>query len=253
MQMNDITSTEKQWNEDDSANFIDLSAIFVPGRAEQTATLLRLIPARHDEDFTIVELASGEGMLAQAILEAFPHCHYIALDGSEVMRQHLTQKLARFSDRLVVRSFDMHSQDWRTALPQPLRCVVSSLCVHHLVDAEKSQLFKDIATALEPGGALLLADIIQPANKQIADLFAQQYDDIVRTQSLELRGDLSGYEQFLQHKWNYFTYDYNDPTATLDTPSLLANQLCWLQEANFSLVDCFWMRAGHAVYGGFKI
>ena len=249
--MSDVTSAENQWGEDDSANFIDLGAIFVPGRAEQTATLLRLLPARHDEHCTIVELASGEGVLAQAILEAFPHCHYIALDGSEVMRQHLTQKLARFSDRLEVRSFDMHSQDWRTALPQSLRCVVSSLCVHHLADADKSQLFKDMATQLEPGGALLLADIIQPANQQIANLFAQQYDDIVRAQSLELRGDLSGYEQFLQHKWNYFTYDYNDPTS-FDTPSRLADQLRWLQEANFSLVDCFWMRAGHAVYGGFK-
>jgi tRNA (cmo5U34)-methyltransferase len=249
--MSNDTPVEKQWDEQASANFIDLSAIFVPGRAEQTATLLRLIPAEHDEECTIVELASGEGVLAQAILEAFPHCHYIALDGSEVMRQHLTEKLANFSNRLEVRAFDMHQQDWRTSLPETTRCIVSSLCVHHLDDTEKRQLFKDMATKLEPGGALLLADIIQPANQQIADLFAQQYDDIVRTQSLELRGDLSGYDQFLEQRWNYFTYDYNDPTS-FDTPSPLDSQLRWLHEANFSLVDCFWMRAGHAVYGGYR-
>lgn len=246
---NDI-SAEKQWDEKASTNFIDYSAIFVPGRPEQTATLLRLIPAGHDEECTIVELASGEGVLAQAILEAFPRCHYIALDGSEVMRQHLSEKLASFSDRLEVRAFDMHQQDWRTTLPAT-RCIVSSLCVHHLSDTEKEQLFKDMVTRLEPGGALLLADIIQPANQQIANLFAQQYDDIVRTQSLELRGDLSGYTQFLEQQWNYFVSDYNDPSS-FDTPSLLDDQLRWLHEANFSLVDCFWMRAGHAVYGGYK-
>jgi tRNA (cmo5U34)-methyltransferase len=248
--MSNDTSATSQWDEQASASFIDLSAIFVPGRAEQTATLLRLIPAKHDEECTIVELASGEGILAQAILEAFPHCHYIALDRSEVMRQHLTEKLMRFSDRLEVRAFDMHAQDWRTTLPQTTRCIVSSLCVHHLDEAEKCQLFKDMAIKLEPGGALLLADIIRPANQQIANLFAQQYDDIVRTQSLELRGDLSGYTQFLEQQWNYFSYDYNDPT-TFDTPSLLDDQLRWLHEATFSLVDCFWMRAGHAIYGGY--
>ena len=51
--------------------FIDLAEIFVPGRAEQVSALLDLIPARADERFTIVELASGEGILAQAILERF--------------------------------------------------------------------------------------------------------------------------------------------------------------------------------------
>ena len=29
-------------------------------------------------------------------------------------------------------------------------------------------------------------------------------------------------------------------------------QLRWLEEAGFSSVDCFWMRAGHAVYGGYR-
>lgn len=247
--MSNDTSTEQEWDEQASANFIDYSAIFVPGRTEQIATLLRLIPSKHDEECTIVELAAGEGVLAQAILEAFPRCRYIALDGSEVMRQHLAEKLARFSDRLEVRAFDMHQQDWRASLPE-VRCIVSSLCVHHLVGTEKQQLFNDMASKLESGGALLLADILQPANQQIADLFAQQYDDIVRTQSLELRGDLSGYTQFLEQKWNYFIFDYNN-ASSFDTPSLLDEQLRWLHEASFSLVDCFWMRAGHAVYGGY--
>jgi tRNA (cmo5U34)-methyltransferase len=131
-----------------------------------------------------------------------------------------------------------------------MRCVLSSLCVHHLSDEGKRQLFKSIATQLEPGGALLLADIIEPATQQIANLFAQQYDDIVRKQSLAIRGDLSGYEQFLQLKWNYFLYDYGSADST-DYPSSLSDQLVWLREAGFSIVDCFWMQAGHAVYGGY--
>ena len=246
-----MNETSNQWNEGDSEIFLDLGEIFVPGRAEQMETLLNLIPARTDEHFTIVELASGEGALAQAILERFPMCYYLAFDGSAVMRQHMRQRLAHFSNRVETRPFELAEQDWRATLPIPLRCVVSSLSIHHLFDEEKQQLFRQLAAHLEPSGALLVADIIRPATHQVADLFAQQYDDIVRRQSLNVRGDLSGYEQFQQLKWNYFLYDYNS-VDTNDHPSCLSDQLAWLREAGFRVVDCFWMQAGHAVYGGYK-
>ncbi|HYB00581.1 MAG TPA: class I SAM-dependent methyltransferase [Ktedonobacteraceae bacterium] len=240
-----------QWSEGDSEIFIDLAEIFVPGRREQMDALLDLIPARDDERFTVVELASGEGALAQAVLKRFHACQYVALDGSEVMRQHMGEKLRQFGDRLEIRPFEWTQQDWRDNLPRPLRCVVSSLSVHHLFDEEKQQLFRELFDHLEPGGALLVADIIEPANRQIADLFAKQYDEIVRKQSIQIRGDLRGFEQFQQLKWNYFRYDYL-VEGTNDHPSCLSDQLLWLRGAGFSMVDCFWMQAGHAVYGGYK-
>ena len=246
-----MNETSNQWSEEDSEIFIDLGEIFVPGRAEQMNALLDLIPARADEQFTIVELASGEGALAQAILERFHACQYVAFDGSAVMRQHMSERLTQFRDRLEIRPFELVQQEWRAKLAGNVRCVVSSLSIHHLFDEEKQQLFSELAGHLEPGGALLVADIIRPATRQIANLFAQQYDDIVRKQSLQLRGDLSGFEQFQQLKWNYFLHDY-DSVDTNDHPSCLSDQLLWLREAGFSVVDCFWMQAGHAIYGGYK-
>ncbi len=248
--MGETTNTPNQWSEDDSTTFLDLAELFVPGRDEQTNTLLQLIPARTNEHFTVVELASGEGVLAQAILERFPQCHYIALDGSATMREQLAQKLEQFSNRIEILPFDLAAQAWRSTLPAPLRCVLSSLCVHHLSDEGKRQLFNAMAAQLESGGALLLADVIEPVTQQIANLFARQYDDIVRQQNLTIRGNLSGYEQFLQQKWNYFLHDYNEPES-YDHPSRLSDQLSWLKEAGFKMVDCFWMQAGHAIYGGY--
>lgn len=248
--MTESTNPANQWSESDSASFINLAEIFVPGRAEQIAALLHLIPAETKEAFTIAELASGEGRLAEAILEKFPACHYIAFDGSELMRDRMAQKLARFSARLEIRPFEIGEQAWRNTLPVPLRCILSSLCVHHLSAQGKQELFEDMATHLEPGGALLLADIIEPATPRVAQLFARQYDEIVRQQSLALRGNLSGYEQFQAMKWNYFTHDYG--TQTYDQPSLLSDQLRWLAAAGFTHTDCYWLRAGHAVYGGYR-
>jgi SAM-dependent methyltransferase len=206
-----------------------------------------LLPAEPSGIFTVVELGAGGGDLAQAILEKFPRCHYLAFDGSETMREHLAHRLTSFHDRLEIHPFELAEQAWRQALPSPLRCVLSSLCVHHLTGSQKRQLFIDMAQRLETGGAILLADLVEPATQQVTNLFARQYDEMVREQSVTKRGNLSGYEQFCEMKWNYFANP--DP---IDHPSLLSEQLRWLGEAGFSSTDCFWMRAGHAIYGGYK-
>lgn len=243
--------SQNQWNEENSTTFLDLGEIFVPQRAEQMEAIWQLIPARPDETFTIVELAAGGGIMAEVILQHFPACHYVALDGSATMREQMAQRLAAYQDRLTILPFLLEEQVWRNALPAPLRGVVSSLCVHHLDDEQKRMLFRDMFAHIEPGGALLLADVIRPATPRIASLFARQYDEIVRVQSMAIRGDLSGFEQFQELEWNYFLYDYNDPNS-YDKPSLLNEQLRWLQEAGYKDVDCFWLQAGHAVYGGYR-
>lgn len=249
--MSKIPASQNQWSETDSNLFLNLAEIFVPARAEQISTLLQLIPAQADEKCIIVELGAGEGALAEAVLEHFSRCHYIALDGSEAMRTRMQHRLARFGARLEIRPFELEQTAWRAELPEQVRCVLSSLCVHHLDANNKRQLFCDAFKHLEPRGALLLADLVLPANRHIADFFADQYDKIVREQSLELRGDLSGFEDFQQQTWNYFRYDYGKPDL-YDQPSPLGDQLRWLQEVLFSVVDCYWMRAGHAIYGGYK-
>src|SRR5581483_7610965 len=213
----DTMPTANQWQEEDSTTFLDTAEIFVPGRAEQIEALVGLVPADTEEPFTIAELAAGDGTLAQAMLEAFPNCRYHALDGSAVMRARLRERLAGFGERVTIGHFDLAARDWRETLPSPLRVVVSSLCVHHLTGAEKRALFADMHEHLEPGGALLLADVVEPASRQVANLFARQYDDIVRAQSLQRYGDLSGYEEFQRQHWNYFTYDYGLPAdETID-------------------------------------
>lgn len=240
------------WDESASQAFLDTANLFVPARGEQMATLVGLIPAARDEAFTVVELGSGEGALAREVLAAFPHCRYLALDGSAAMREHARAALTQFGDRVELRPFELEQADWRRELPQPLRCVLSSLVIHHLPGPGKQQLFADLAPRLEPDGALLIADIVEPENARVARVYAEQYDALVREQSLALYGDLSGFERFGEQRWNYFAYDYGAGPESGDYPSPLADQLLWLRAAGFAAADAFWLRAGHAVYGAYK-
>jgi tRNA (cmo5U34)-methyltransferase len=239
----------QHWTEDDSARFLTLDDVAVPMREQQIATLCALIPAQADEKFTAVELGAGGGLLARAVLDAYPNCHYHALDGSETMRAALREKLAPYGDRVTVGAFELAESAWREALPSPLRCVLSSLVVHHLTHEGKRQMFADVAGRLEPGGALLLADLVAPATDRVRLLFADQWNTAAQVQSQVLAGDLSLYQQFQDAEWNYYELTEADP---IDHPSPLADQLQWLRAAGFSVADCFWMLAGHAIYGGYR-
>ena len=238
----------EHWTEADSEAFVDRGDIFVPSREEQIDTICSLIPAETEEQFTVVEFGAGDGSLAVAVLQKFPRCQYIALDGSEVMRNKLRGVLVPFQDRVEVNHFELEDEQWRGALPKQLRCVLTSLVVHHLEGEGKQKLFSDMAARLEEGGAFILGDLVEPATPRIGAFFAKQWYDAVRFQSMEITGNLRAYEFFRDDEWNY--YDDDEP-GPYEKPSRLVEQLRWLGEAGFRHVDCFWMRAGHAIFGGY--
>ncbi|HAL47707.1 MAG TPA: hypothetical protein DCP37_08135 [Dehalococcoidia bacterium] len=78
-------------------------------------------------------------------------------------------------------------------------------------------------------------------------MHADLYDRIAKAQSLSSTGSRNLVEQLEREEWNLFRHP--DP---VDMPATIGEQLAWLGEAGFRDVDCWWLRAGHAVFGGYK-
>ena len=234
------------WSEEASNAYRRIAAIAVPHRRDQLAALLTLIPFGVMDEFQAVELGSGEGRLAAAILEAFPNARIMALDGSASMREATAERLQHFPDRFDIDTFDLLRPDWYSHLDNA-RLVVSSLVVHHLDGPGKQSLFKAVRTRMADRGAFLTADLLFPKRAEARELFAATYDQSARSQSFEITGSDGYYQDFVQLEWNFFRY----PDDPADKPSPLYEQLRWLDEAGFEEVDCFWLHAGHAIYGGY--
>ena len=234
------------WTEDDSDLYQEIAPVAVPARAEQMAALLTLIPAQETGACRIVELACGEGRFGEALLTAFPRATYLGLDGSAGMREMAGRRLERFGGRARAVSFELASTDW-AHMADGADVVISSLAIHHLDAPGKRALFGAIAPRLSANGALLIADLIEPARPEAAALFAGGWDHAV---AVAARGQANGEHRaaaFHAAQWNH--YRHPDP---MDRPSPLFDQLCWLRDAGFAIVDCFWMQAGHAIYGGYR-
>lgn len=232
------------WNEDDTRVYRSLARIAVPRRREQVAMLLTLMPFGRTEAFRVVELGCGEGILAAAVLECFGNATLIALDGSADMRQATQLRAAKYGSRIRIDSFDLADSSWRQQLGGA-DCVLSSLVLHHLAAADKQRLFEDVAAGLTPRGAMLIADLVEPSRPEARELFAATWDRLAESEAEVLRIP-SAYDAFVRERWNY--YRHPDP---VDQPSGMFDQLTWLRAAGFATADCFWLEAGHAIYGGY--
>jgi SAM-dependent methyltransferase len=234
------------WTEGDSRLYQEIAAVAVPAREEQMAALLTLLPFSQADPFRAVELGCGEGFLSHALLDCFPQAQVVALDGSAEMRVQAIARLNAFGSRVSVEPFDLNSGDWLSHL-EGADCAMSSLVLHHLDGEQKQRLFAAIHQRLSPQGVLLIADLIQPQRSEAVELFAATWDRSAEAQALAKTGSRHLFEQFVSTEWNH--YRFPDP---FDKPSPLFDQLVWLKASGFAVVDCFWLQAGHAIYGGYK-
>jgi tRNA (cmo5U34)-methyltransferase len=233
------------WTEKDSATFRELADIAVPRRSEMLATLLAAMPFGADEAVRVIDLGSGEGRLSECVLELFRHATVTALDGSVLMREATKARTARFGDRISVKAFDLAALDWWD-LMRGADVVVSSLCLHHLNDRKKQYLYKAAAERINGGGALIVADLLDPQPATSRHVAADTWDRAARTQAADV-GAPALYDRFFETRWNHYRFPDD-----MDHPSPLLSQLVWLKHAGFPHADCIWLYAGHAVFGGFK-
>jgi tRNA (cmo5U34)-methyltransferase len=233
------------WTENDSSTYRTIAPIAVPRRQEMLAALLAAVPFGAGEPLKILELGSGDGLLAEALLTRFSQSTLTALDGSASMRHAATTRLRGFGDRARVDAFDVAALDWWDRM-FGVDVLVSSLCLHHLNDARKRYLYKAAADRLSPRGVLLMADLVDPQHPALRRLAADRWDAAAKEQA-EAVGMPELFERFVDERWNHFRF----PDAS-DQPAALLHHFMWLRHAGFAAVDCIWMDAGHAVFGGFK-
>jgi tRNA (cmo5U34)-methyltransferase len=229
------------WATSDTELFAKYGDVFVPYRAEQIATVCRLldgIPDRH-----VLDLCCGEGRLSEEYLRRTPDGRVTVLDGSADMLRLAAERLAPFGDRYASVAADIADRGWRTGVRYG--GVMTSLAVHHLDGEGKRLLYRDIHAMLAPGGVFVMADLVEPTGPAARRLAADHWDEAVSHASRETFGTEEAAVAFRAADWNYYRLPGPDP---YDRPSAVADHLTWLREAGFTAVDLVWLHAGHAIF-----
>jgi tRNA (cmo5U34)-methyltransferase len=205
-------------------------------RGEQLTLVARLLPFAQHDAFTFMDLGAGTGAAARAVLAEYPHATAILADFSLKMMAEGEKQLAPFAGRYRYVEFDMLSSDWPADLPLPLDAVVSALCIHHLPDARKQTIFREIRQQLKPSGWYINYDPIRAPDATIEANW-ERVNDRYDPQAPFKRANRSELEQARYE--NHVRYMIP-----------LEPQLAWLRAAGFADIDVFWKRLDWVIYGG---
>jgi ubiquinone/menaquinone biosynthesis C-methylase UbiE len=200
--------------------------------------MAKLVPANPDAAISVLDVGSGYGPVAAAVLDAFPNAHAIGMDISDAMMVRGRERMARFGDRFeyMVGDFADGSLPEQAIAAGPFDLVVSARAIHHLPAEGMASLYASIGANIKPGGAFFNLDTASPESDLLEDVFRK----VRRAESPSARPTYRSPEQqahdtLLHHK-----------NATLQ------KHLDWLHAAGFSAVDCFWKRMNRALVGGYK-
>ena len=178
----------------------------------------------------VLDLGGGTGALAAAVADRFPGVRVQILDTDPAMLAFARERCAPYGERVefVEKSF---------ADPLPVcDAVVACIALHHVKDMPaKGRIYRNIFTALRPGGVFANADTAMDSRPLRAHHFA------VWRAWMQSHGHTEA--EARQHHANWAHEDYYPPLST---------ELRLLSEAGFSEPDCFWRDEHSVVFGGIK-
>src|SRR5262249_39670135 len=133
-------------------------------RAEGLALLTRLVQTTPRR---VLDVGTGQGLLAALFLDAFPSPEAVGLGSSRPMRAIATERMAPFGDRFQFVLGDFLSGALPPTLAGQFDVVVSSRAIHHLPSDAKQRLYAAIFDVLNPGGAVFNLDGARPADRDL--------------------------------------------------------------------------------------
>lgn len=233
----DIDTNEAIWKSDRGVSYwVSTSEERERRRAEQRRLMVELLPFADDDRFTVVDLGAGTGAAARAVLDRYPGSTAILAEYSPQMTAEGTRALAAYGDRYRYVAFDLATGPWPEEIPDPVDAVITSMCVHHLPDPRKQELFGEVLARLAPGGWFLNFDPVTTDDPVVAAAW-QRAEDRSDPSAADKRHNRSPEEQ--ERFENHIRH-----------MSPLPRQLDFLAAAGFEAIDVYWKQLDHVIYGG---
>lgn len=190
------------------------------------------------------DLGAGDGSFAQLLMDAQPKATGVLVDFSEPMLEAARDRLAAYPGRWEPVAADLSKSGWRSVVPEGrFGAIVSALCIHHLPDWRKRELYGEVFELLEPGGIFLNCDHVS-ADNLTEGLFEEHL--VRRLIGLERQRPDPRPNAVVEREFR----DRED--AEEDRPQAAEVQSEWLRQIGFEDVGVYFKWVALAVFGGLK-
>lgn len=220
-------------------NFLSGVRGAIPLAGEQIDVLLRLLKAAGRPIERFLDLGCGDGVLAAAILSAYPHAKAVCVDFSEPMLQAARSRLPISAH---VATIDYADPQWTSFVAPfaPFDAIVSGFSIHHQPDERKREIYAECHALLAPGAMFVQVEHVASPSAWVEAL----HDDL-------FLDHLSAFDTSRRREDIAAAYHTRaDKSANILAPVDL--QLGWLRDIGFTDVDCYLKIFELAVFGGRK-
>jgi tRNA (cmo5U34)-methyltransferase len=226
-----------------SREYLDNAEAYVPYRETMLSVLVSFY--RHFlggvSGKRILDLGSGDGIIAEALKSSDPDTSVTLVDGSEDMLARARNRFAGIEGTSFIRASFQQLMAEDVLLDQLFHLVVSSLAIHHLPSREKRDMYSYIIDHLLPGGYLLHLDTVLAPTNDLEDWSMALWQDWV-----DRKREAGQTDQ-----------DFSDITRRYqgnsdNQPDTLKFHLEALSDMGFTQIDCLFKYGTFAVWTGRK-
>jgi tRNA (cmo5U34)-methyltransferase len=177
------------------------------------------------------------------VMDAHPGSTCVLVDFSEPMFAAVEERLDDRRDRWELVDADLATSAWLDRLPprEGFDAVVSRLCIHHLPDERKRELYEEVFELLTPGGLFLNWD-----HTAIGGLAEGFFDEYFIAQMIEAEQKSESPRSAEELRSLYV--DSHDDDILLDPET----QCEWLRDIGFEQVEVYFKAIELAIFAGVK-
>lgn len=216
----------------------------IPYANDQLEVMLRLLSAGNRPIGRFLDLGSGSGLLAIALLTQYPDARATLVDVSEPMMDAARDLLGEDGVLPHFVLADLADPGWsqRVAKDAPFDAGVSGFAIHHLPDDRKRALYGEILPLLAPGSWFINVEHVASSTSWARAVFDETMID-----------SLANYQAAagVGRSREQVAHDYHErPDERENQLAAVEVQLEWLRASGFTDVDCYFKYFELAVFGG---
>jgi len=183
---------------------------------EDFYTISTAVAEVHSDTPKILDIGAGTGIFSEYILKKYPKAALSLIDISEKMLEVSKLRFKDFSNiKYIAHDYSTYNFDEKYDI------IISSLSIHHLLDAEKFKLFKKCYSILSPNGMFINSDQFLGETTFTEELNKRLWKSNVEKSGLSTEEILSCYKRM-----------------KLDKEATLEQHLDWLKKSGFCDVSC---------------
>jgi tRNA (cmo5U34)-methyltransferase len=166
----------------------------------------------------VLDIGSGTGLFASALLGKYPNAQITLIDLSDKMLEIARKRFAEYPDFKFIEADYINYE-----FSGQFDIIISALSIHHLTPHQKENLYKKCFDLLSENGIFVNADQVLSPYPEVEKVFCELWKHSIQESGLSLKEVREAVER-----------------TSYDNPSTLEEQLKWLRDAGFKYADCIY-------------